>query len=208
MDDGADVGTAPAAGERTGDVMAHGLDTLHRTRAQLTAIKGGRPAGVAQVPSPAALATLPTAPSWPPRDGVKRALGAPAMDGQNRIAIVKLASHLGWAAGTDLVLCVERGRVRVWAGVVSTPAELPSQYRAGRMTLPAAARARLDVGVGDMVFASTASSGELLLLSGADVAQAIDADAEPVPAALPAPLPAAKRGGVKPAWRAPAASGG
>jgi|GEM_PF-3541399 len=188
--------------------MAHGLDTLHRTRAQLTAINGGRPWGATPVPSAAPIASLPAAPPWPPRDGVKRALGAAVMDGQSRIAIVKLASHLGWADGTDLVVCVERGRVRVRAGVVSTPAELPSQYRAGRMTLPAAARARLDVGVGDVVFASTASSGELLLLSGADVAQAIDDEAEPVPAAPPAPLPAAKRDGVKSAWRAPVASGG
>jgi len=122
------------------------------------------------------------------------------LDAQYRLPITKLASALGWAEDVTVVFRVEPGRVYASVGMPTSPLEVASRYAAGRLTLPAAARGRLDVAVGDAVVAVTAGDGQIVLAGGADIAQVVTGAFEVTPAAVELVAPA-KRRGVKAAWQ-------
>ncbi|MCU1431375.1 MAG: hypothetical protein JWP95_480 [Actinotalea sp.] len=111
------------------------------------------------------------------------------LDARNRLSITKPARALGWADKVSVVFRVAPGRVYVSVGSPTSPLEIAPRYVAGRLTLPAAARARRDVAVGDAVVAVTAGDGQIVLAGGADTAQVITgaSDVTPAPMELVAP---------------------
>ena len=191
--------------------MTHGLASHLTTQAQVRAIRGndgGRAlGGKAGLPGRAAAVAGYSPSPWVGRDGMERALVCAAMDAQNRVAITKLAPALDWPPNAPVVVHVEPGRVRVALGVPMSPTEIASRYVAGRLTLPAAARARLDLAPGDAVVATTAGDGQIVLVAGADIAQLITGTAEHVSVPLEE-LASTQRRGVKPAWQPPTTATG
>ncbi|WP_146847498.1 hypothetical protein [Cellulomonas terrae] len=179
--------------------MVHGLVTHHSIRTRLRAIRGTGAAPVADPEHFWHTAGQESSP-WAERDGVERGLVCCVLDAQNRLSITKLAPALGWADDVAVVLRVEPGRVYVSVGLPTSPLEVASRYVAGRLTLPAAARGRLDVTVGDAVVAVTAGDGQIVLAGGADIAQVVTGAFEVTPAAVELVTPA-KRRGVKAAWQ-------
>ncbi|HEY3383065.1 MAG TPA: hypothetical protein VGK32_14940 [Vicinamibacterales bacterium] len=190
--------------------MPNGLDTHLRTRALLAGVHARADFAATPEPPSAPVIALPTPPLWPSRDGVRRGFVAAAMDAQNRISVTKLAPFLPWDDDTAVVVRIEHGKVRVTAGWANGPTELVSRFRDGRLTLPASARAVLDIGPGDVVVAATAGDGEVFLAAGADLALLMTGvrAAEPVAAASPEPAKRRKRSGVRPAWTAASAASG
>ncbi len=183
--------------------MVHGLVTHHSTQTRLRAIRGTDGAPVADREPLRHTAGQESSP-WAERDGVVRGLVCGVLDAQNRLAIAKLAPSLGWADDMAVVFRVEPGRVYVSVGVPTSPLEVASRYVAGRLTVPAAARGRLDVAVGDAVVAVAAGDGQIVLAGGADIAQVITGSSEATPAPMGVVGPA-KRSGVKAAWKEPVA---
>jgi len=185
--------------------MVHGLVTHHSTQTRLRAMRGtGVSAGVDAGRSSLTAGQEPS--PWEGRDGVARGLVCGVLDAQNRLSITKLAPALGWPDKVAVAFRVTPGRVYVSVGEPTSPLEVASTYVAGRLILPAAARCRLDVAVGDAVVAVTTGDGQIVLAGGADIAQAITGASEVTPAPMEL-VASAKRSGVKRAWQPVAVNG-
>lgn len=141
-----------------------------------------------------------------PRDGAARVGAMVRMDAQNRIYVTQVAEAAGWPEATMVTVSVEGSTVCAAPGAPTQPWQTPTGFKAGRLTLPPPVRALLGVLTGDQVVAChEPGTDRIVITAAADLLQTLTG---PVAAPQGAPAevaPPVRRGGVKPAWRAPAA---
>jgi hypothetical protein len=165
--------------------MPHGLATANRLAHTARAIRG------ASYPAPETLTAgaglrvadiiaLPHRAARPARDGAARFGGIAALDAQHRVSAAKVATTLGWPAGTPLIATTLSGAVTITAGRADTPFVVPVPLDADRrLTLPPTLTGALGVTAGEqVVLIAIPAAGELRLLAAADALQLITGPVE------------------------------